>query len=568
MGGERQIYVAIDLGTTNTVLTLGKRNIDNTFGTEVIEIPQFDATKNLIQSKLLPSVLYVDNDERKYVGKIGKWMRENSSNRVVYNSKRFIGTDSRWKIGETIISPVDVATELLKVCMNTIKRYTMGREIKGVTITVPASFNTDQINDTVEAAIRAGFNRKSITTISEPTAALIDYINIQSKRIQEDRDVDFSKLKRILVFDIGGGTCDIAIIDVVQEENNLSFKEIAVGRYDDLGGVDFDTWAANYLLNKFAQERKLNLNELSEIQKNHMINQLIIFAEQAKERISSEVENMEFMGIEKNNDEISFTKSIPDFYNDEICEFSLTKREFDLSTKPLYYKSTKVIKDQRELPKYKNIEDPILNTLTNYNIPISSIDYVFLTGGMSKYIGVQERVKEILGKDIILSPHPMEAVSRGAAIYNYYSIEETKSDNDVNPKEIQKDGGDSAILDITKVLAEAIMIDVDEGLPEVILKANQRIPYTGQLKGKLKTSSPSGLKINLYAGKDKYDSAMRIQRSYTGSYTFPVKTGTPITIEYSIDENKHLSMEVVVEDSLNERIKIGVESDVNVYEGR
>lgn len=568
---KKQPYIAIDLGTTNTVLSYGKSYINGFFGAEVVRIPQYDNNRNMQSEELLPSVFFIDYDGEIYVGKLAKWMRSQQSSRVIYNSKRFMGTEINWEIDGNVIRPKDVACEILKKCKNAAERALMRPEITGAVITVPASFNTDQIRDTIEAAVMAGFDKDNIQILSEPTAALIDFINDQSMLVPEERMIDFSTTKRIMVFDIGGGTCDVSIIDVKQNDKNISFNEKAVGRYDELGGVDFDSRAANYLLNKFFNDYKIDPGSVEKDNLKEMVNNLIIFCENAKEFISSEIKMKTDYGIIDDFDQIEFSLNIPNFYNGQMYSFTMTKREFDEATKNLYYKSNKIINHQKELMKYKNIEDPILNTLKDYGTPIESIDYVFLTGGMSQYIEVKNRVKEITGKQIIFSQRPLEAVARGAAIYHYYSIEISKENelaklDDCVSADIEEGMGTS--ISTNSVLAEAIMIDVNEGLPKVIIHANQEVPYHDVIKREFKVSSPTGIKIDIYAGKDEFDSGMRIQRSYTGKFDYPVKTGTPIDIEYNIDHNKYLTMRVIVNDALRQRVEIGVESDILFSNGR
>lgn len=568
---KKQPYIAIDLGTTNTVLSYGKSYINGFFGAEVVRIPQYDNNRNMQSEELLPSVYFVDYDGEVYVGKLAKWMRSQQSSRVIYNSKRFMGTEINWEIDGKSIRPKDVACEILKKCKNASERALMRPEITGSVITVPASFNTDQIRDTIEAAVMAGFDKDNIQILSEPTAALIDFINDQSMLVPEERMIDFSTTKRIMVFDIGGGTCDVSIIDVKQNDKNISFNEKAVGRYDELGGVDFDSRAANYLLNKFFNDYKIDPGSVEKDSLKEMINNLIIFCENAKEFISSEIKMKTDYGIEDDFDKIEFSLNIPNFYNGQMYSFTMTKREFDEATKNLYFKSNKIINHQKELIKYKNIEDPILNTLKDYGIPIESIDYVFLTGGMSQYIEVKNRVKEITGKQIIFSQRPLEAVARGAAIYHYYSIEISKENELAKLDDcVSADVEDSMETSIStnSVLAEAIMIDVNEGLPKVIIHANQEVPYHDIIRKEFKVSSPTGIKIDIYAGKDEFDSSMRIQRSYTGKFDYPVKTGTPIDIEYNLDHNKYLTMRVIVNDALRQKIEIGVESDILFSNGR
>lgn len=564
-------FIAIDLGTTNTVMAMGKKDINGFFRPDAIVIPQLDQNDTIVRKTILPSVLYVDKDGKRIVGEKAKYMKDYQPQWTIYNSKRYMGTERVWEIEGQKIRPIDVAAEILKKCKEAALRYVnTENDIELTTITVPASFNTDQIRDTIEAAKIAGFNPERLKILPEPIAALFDFINDQAMFCKEDRLIDIAEPKRFLVFDIGGGTCDVAVVDVHQDANSLKIEEKAIGRYDELGGVDFDNWACEYLMNKFFEENRIRKGDITSEEFEEMKTKLTNFCERAKESISSEIEFYFDSSSKQDFDNIYYEQSIPNFYKKNMVAFKITKKEYDLATNGLYYQPRII---QRFLPnasKFKNIESPIHETLKKENISINSIDYVFATGGMSQYIRVRERLKEIFRKDKILMPQkPLEAVARGAAVYNYYNIEIKKlSSHNIHlnnqPTNQQKDIKITSLvsqIDLKQVLSEAIMIDVAEGLPVVIIPANENIPCSGVLRGRLKTSSPTGVKINIYAGEGPHDPTMRIQKSQEGRFTSPIRTGTPLDIEYNIDENKYLTLRVVVSGT-NEIINLDVNSDI------
>lgn len=557
-------YLAIDLGTTNTVVCEGSKDVSGDFITRIVPVKQFNKYKLIDEQQSIPSVMFIDYDNVRYIGQIGKDMRDVQSLRVISNSKRYMGLDYKWEINGETIRPKDVAASILKMCKASADNCLFS-DLKDVVITVPASFNTDQINDTIEAAKMAGF--ENIDILPEPTAALIDYINQEAAKDVRYMHIDFSTKKRILVFDLGGGTCDISVIDVCKNGIKLDFHEIAVGRYDELGGVDFDFWAAEYLLNKFIEENDIDADEISKEELTTMISKLAVFCEYAKEKMASEVEARRIMGQNVNIKDIKFSKAIVDFYKNKAYEFTITMHEYNKATESLYYKPKNKSKILSEQKKYKNIEEPIWDTLNGYGISPSTIDYVYLTGGMCKYPRVYERIREILGKPIIVSSRPMEAVARGAAVYHYYSVETKKASSYKKDIQTSKENNLVMGMDITKVLAEAIMVDVCEGLPHTIIEANHPVPYKGRLVGELKTTSPSGIKIDIFAGKNPFSSKLRTQKSYVAKFDNPIKTGTPIDIEYEINENKYLTMAILVNDGNTvNRFNLNIESDVELEE--
>ena len=540
-------YFGIDLGTTNTVVSKGNVLYNGLIQSQIIQIMQVDENKCNTTEFILPSILYVDENGKEYVGKIAKEIKSKASKKVLYNTKRYIGSDKCWKLGNKNYTSKDVAKQILKTCRESMKRYNQGKDVDTVTITVPASYNTDQIKDTKDAAKEIGF--ENINLIPEPTSALIDFINEQSNLIENQRQINLNKKKRILIFDLGGGTCDTAIVDVIQNERKLEFTEVAIGRYDELGGIDFDNEVALFKLNEFLNTNNIKYETLKNEEKEKMVRHLRLFAEKAKERISTDVEMNCYFGE-------SFDHYIMDFYKHEPVHFSINKKEYDYIIEK-FFKRSKLTNKRSDEYEQKNIVDPIINTLRDYKIEKDSIDYLFLTGGMTKYKVIQDKLKTILELNedqIINSTDPLSSVAKGAAIYNYYETIINKVDEKIyeNDKPRQK-------FELTRVLAEAIMIDVKEGLPTIIINSNQEIPYEGKLEGVLKTTSPSGIEINLYAGIDQYDSKMRIQRKYKAYFKTPKRPGTAIDINFSIDKDKYLTLIVDVD---NEKIELKQEVDL------
>lgn len=232
------------------------------------------------------------------------------------------------------------------------------------------------------------------------------------------------------------------------------------------------------------------------------------------------------------------------------------------------------------MDKNKNIIGVIRKTLEDYDIPKNSIDYVFMTGGMSKFPTVQEKVSEFLNKPVIMPENPMEAVAEGASIYQYYKIYEQKKVLDINERlkyidqniditdyqnPVDTNIGKEGIID-NMMLAEAVLLDVDEGLPKVIIPKKTVVPYSGAIRGAFRTTSPAGVKLNIYAAEDAYDSSMRVQKSLEKEFEFPVPSGTPFDIEYHINENKAISMKIIIDDGIREKqeLELSIYSDINV----
>ena len=198
--------VGIDLGTTNTVVSIASRGINSNIEVLTESINQLNQNGFPEESSLLPSVLYVDNGEH-MVGAYAYAMKGQNLKRVIFNSKNYMGESSyKWDIDGKEYSPELVASFFLSAIRNHLKdKYNGNESIESAVITVPASFNIDQRNATKNAAVLSGF-KGEIILISEPTAAILDFINEQSKILNEDKILELSDFKKVLVFDLGGGT--------------------------------------------------------------------------------------------------------------------------------------------------------------------------------------------------------------------------------------------------------------------------------------------------------------------------------------------------------------------------
>lgn len=561
------MYLGIDLGTTNSVVSRSFVDRNNNLVTEVVNIGQL-YDDNWEKYPSLPSMVYF-SDEGRIVGREAKRQRYQDREHVVTNAKRFMGTKHKWTIDGESFDAKEIAAIVLQHCKKAIDREG-NMKYDTVVITVPASFNPDQISDTIQAAKIAGF--EDVIIKHEPTAALLSFIDEEALKQPQDRIVDFSAQKRILVFDLGGGTCDTSVIDVQVDNGGIVFIERGVGRYQELGGIDFDAKLATGLMNNFFEQAGIMEGDLTDSQKNEMYRKLILGAETIKEKISSRIANADpNVDVET----ISAKHIIPDFYDHKPLKIVLTKKDYDEYTRDLYIDKNIHFKKFEDLEKNKNIITVIRKTLEDYEIPPSSIDYIFMTGGMSKFLTVRQKVEDYLKKPIIMPQNPMDAVARGASIYQHYRVTD-KTERDRSQRQGIGSSATGAVeREVTHregitdhmMLAEAILLDVNEGLPKIIIPRKTFVPYEGKLIGEFRTSSPSGIKLNIYAAEDEFDSSMRLQKSLEKAFRFPVKSGTPFDIKYKINENKAISMQIVIDDGIHsDEMDLSVYSDLRIEE--
>ncbi len=563
------MYLGIDLGTTNTVVSRSFVDSDNKLITEIVQIGQY-YNDNWEKFDTLPSMAYFDmegvvggTEGGIIVGREAKRQREQDKENVVSNAKRFMGTQHTWEIDGKKYEAKDIAAMVLQHCKKTIEREG-NMNYETVVITVPASFNPEQIEDTLKAAKQAGFQDDQVIIKHEPTAALLSFIDGEAKKSKQERYVDFTETKRVLVFDLGGGTCDTSVIDVQVGDRDLHFTEVGIGRYQELGGIDFDDRLAEGLLNTYYRENNILEGTLTSQEQKELYDKLLLAAETIKEKLSGSIYTKLSMDDSVDIENIQVKLNVPNFHNGKPYRISLTKGDYDLYTQALYIDDNIRYKKFDDMDKHKNIMGVIRKTLEDYGISKSSIDYVFMTGGMSKFVTIREKLEAYMGKPVITPENPMDAVARGASIYQYYRVKEDKKERG-DAKEGDRLSSDEGIVD-TMMLAEAVLLDMNEGLPKVIIPKKTIVPYEGEIIGEFKTTSPAGVKLNIYAAENEKDSSMRIQKCIEKFFNFPVESGTPFDIKYQINENKSINMQIIVNDSHRQELDISIRSDLKISE--
>lgn len=343
--------IGIDLGTTNSCVA-------------VMEGGEAKVITNAEGGRTTPSVVSFKDGEIQ-VGEIAK--RQALTNLDTVSSvKRLMGSKEKIKANGKTYTPQEISAMILQNLKQTAENY-LGEKVTDAVITVPAYFNDSQRQATKEAGQIAGLNVKRI--INEPTAASLAYgIDKQDKE------------HTILVFDLGGGTFDVSILNLAEG----TFEVISTAGDNHLGGDDFDQEIVNWLVNNFKKEHGFDLS------KDKMAMQrLKDAAEKAKKELS---------GIVKAEISLPFitaTQAGP-----LHLTTSLTRAEFDKLTLPLV---------ERTL-------GPLKRALTDAKLTPSQIDEVLLVGGSTRIPAVQALVKKELGKEPNKSVNPDEVVAMGAAI--------------------------------------------------------------------------------------------------------------------------------------------------------
>ncbi|CAM3117395.1 molecular chaperone DnaK [Streptobacillus ratti] len=344
--------IGIDLGTTNSCVS-------------VMEGGTFTIIPNAEGERTTPSVVSIESNGEIIVGSTAKRKAITEPKQTVISIKTHMGSDYKVDIHGKNYTPQEISAMILKKLKKDAESY-LGETVKEAVITVPAYFTDAQRQATKDAGEIAGLEVKRI--INEPTAAALAY------------GMDKEKEEKILVFDLGGGTFDVSVLEV---GSGLVEVKATAGN-NHLGGDDFDTAIINWLADEFKKETGIDLrNEPQAYQR------LKDAAEDAKKKLSSTLETT-----------ISLPFIAMDATGPKNLEKKLTRAAFNELTKHLVEKT----------------KEPVKQALLDAGYTVRDIEQVLLVGGSTRIPAVQEWVKEYFGKEPNRSINPDEVVSVGAAI--------------------------------------------------------------------------------------------------------------------------------------------------------
>ena len=344
--------IGIDLGTTNSCVA-------------VMEGGNFSIIPNSDGGRTTPSVVNIKDNGEIIVGEIAKRQAITNPDSTVISIKTQMGSDYKVNIHGKDYTPQEISAMILKKLKKDAEAY-LGEDVKEAVITVPAYFTDAQRQATKDAGEIAGLTVKRI--INEPTAAALSY------------GLDKKKEEKVLVFDLGGGTFDVSVLEIGEGVVEV----ISTSGNNHLGGDNFDQKVIDWLADEFKKETGIDLrNDKMAIQR------LKDAAEDAKKKLSTTLET-----------QISLPFITMDATGPKHLEKKLTRAAFDELTKDLV-EATK---------------GPVKQALEDANLSPNEIDEVLLVGGSTRIPAVQEWVKSYLGKEPNKSINPDEVVAAGAAI--------------------------------------------------------------------------------------------------------------------------------------------------------
>ena len=387
--------IGIDLGTTNSCVS-------------IMENGEVKVIANPEGARTTPSVVAFKNGEI-IVGEAAK--RQAVTNKDTVSSiKRHMGTNYKVNVNGKSYTPEEISAMILQNLKATAEAY-LGETVTSAVITVPAYFNDAQRQATKDAGKIAGLEVERI--INEPTAAALAF------------GLDkLEKEQKVLVYDLGGGTFDVSILDLADG----TFEVLATAGDNMLGGDDFDKAIMDYMVSEFKKEQGIDLSH-----DNMAMQRVKEAAEKAKKDLSGMMQT-----------QISLPFISAGANGPVHLEMTLTRAKFDELTRRLVQRT----------------EGPVQQALSDAHMSPSEIDQVLLVGGSTRIPAVQESVKRLLGKEPNKSVNPDEVVSMGAAIQGGVIAGDVK---------------DIVLLDVTPL---SLGIETMGGVMTVLIERNTTIPTT------------------------------------------------------------------------------------------
>jgi molecular chaperone DnaK len=344
--------VGIDLGTTNSVVS-------------VMEGQSPTVIANAEGNRTTPSVVAFTKTGERLVGQLAKRQAVTNPDRTISSIKRHMGTDFTVKIDGKDYTPQEISAMVLQKLVNDASSY-LGERVTKAVITVPAYFNDAQRQATKDAGKIAGL--EVLRIINEPTAAALAY------------GLDKKGNETILVFDLGGGTFDVSVLEV----GDGVFEVKSTNGDTHLGGDDYDVRIVDFLVSEFRKEQGIDLSG-----DRQAMQRLTEAAEKAKIELSGTVQtniNLPFITADQNGP--------------KHLDVTLTRAKFEELTNDLTQRCVQ----------------PFKNALADAKLDVSKIDEIVMVGGSTRMPVIQELVRKLTGKELNQSVNPDEVVAIGAAI--------------------------------------------------------------------------------------------------------------------------------------------------------
>ena len=450
--------IGIDLGTTNSCVAVME-------GGKPVVIPNSEGARTT------PSVVAFTKTGERLVGEPAKRQAVTNSERTISSIKRHMGTDYKVTIDGKSYTPQEISAMILQKLKADAEAY-LGEKVTEAVITVPAYFNDAQRQATKDAGKIAGLDVKRI--INEPTAAALAY------------GLDNENEQKIMVYDLGGGTFDVSIIEI----GDGVIEVLATNGDTHLGGDDFDNMITDWMIKEFKAQVGVDLS-----QDKMALQRLKEAAEKAKKELSVATTtniNLPF---------ITATSAGP-----QHLDMTLTRAKFDELTAELIQRTT----------------IPVQNAMRDAGVTNADLGKVLLVGGSTRMINAQEKVKQMTGHEPSKTLNPDECVAIGA------SIQGGKLAGDAG-------AGDVLLLDVTPL---SLSIETLGGVATKLIERNTTIPTKKSQVFSTAEDNQSAVDIHVVQGERQFARDNKTLGQFRLDGILPARRGVPqIEVTFDIDAN-------------------------------